>query len=507
VDLLKKNIAANFAGSFLQSLMSVIFLPVYVRLMGIDAYALVGYFAMLQAIFGLLDLGLSSTLNREIARLSILPGKEQQMRNLVRTLETIYWGIAVFVGITAVSLTPILSKYLFTEGELSQPTIEQALLIMGLMVAIQMPVGFYSGGLMGLQKQVLMNIINVTISILRGVGVILVLWLISPTVQAYFLWQITISIINIFLLILFLRHSLPYIEEKAVFQRSILKGIWRFTTGMSGIAVLGIILTQIDKIFVFKKFTQETSGYYTIATAMAVSLTRFFTPVFYSIYPRFTQLVSIVDQEGLTRLYHKSSQFMSVLIVPAAVVLMLYSYEILLIWQQSETIARNAHLIASILICGTAMNGLMNSPYALQLASGWTSLSVYKNMIALIILIPLIIYMTGKYGAIGAASSWLILNLGYILFEIPVMHLRLLHNEKWRWYLHDVGIPLGVSVLIAGLGRLFISSSMPQIVLVFWLIIVSTLTLGATAMITPVTRAWIIKHLLIIQACIGVKRT
>ena len=34
-----------------------------------------------------------------MARLSALPHKEQEMRNLVRTLETIYWSVAVFVGI------------------------------------------------------------------------------------------------------------------------------------------------------------------------------------------------------------------------------------------------------------------------------------------------------------------------------------------------------------------------------------------------------------------------
>jgi O-antigen/teichoic acid export membrane protein len=504
VDLLKKNIAANFVGSFLQSLMTVLFIPIYVRLMWIDAYALVGFFAILQAIFGLLDMGLSSTLNREMARLSILPGRGQEMRNLVRTLETIYWIIAVLVGIIAVSLAPFLSNHFFTEGKLSHETVEQSFLIMGLIIAIQMPVGFYSGGLMGLQKQVLMNIINVIISALRGVGVILILWLISPTIQAYFLWQITISIINIFLLVLFLQHNLPHIEEKAIFQKSILDGIWKFTAGMSGIALMGIIVSQIDKIFVFGKFSQEMSGYYTIATTVAISLGRFYSPVFYSIYPQFTQLFSIGDKEGLTRLYHKSSQFISVLVLPAAVVLMFFSYEVLLIWQQSEIIARQAHVMASILICGTALNGLMNPPYALQLASGWTSLSIYKNIIALIIIIPLIIYMTGKYGAVGAACSWFILNLGYVLFEIPVMHMRILHKEKWRWYWQDVGIPLGVSILFAGIGRLFIRGSMPQIVLLLWLIIISALTLAATAFITPVTRAWLLKHIIIIKArCFG----
>ena len=503
VDLLKKNIAANFAGSIWQALMALIFIPIYIKFMGIEAWGLIGIFATLQVIFGLLDMGLSSTLNREMARLSVLPHKEQEMRDLVRTLEAIYWSVAVFVGIVAVSLSPFIAHHWIKAGQLSGKTIEQSLLIMGFVIALQMPVGFYSGGLMGLQRQVLLNAITIVISTLRGAGAILILWLVSPTIQAFFLWQIIISAINIFLLALFLWRRLPRGDNKAVFQKQLLRGIWRFTAGMSGIAVLATILTQLDKVILSKMLSLEMFGYYALAGTVAMSLGCFFTPVFYSIYPRFTQLVSIDDQEGLKRLYHKSCQFMSVLILPAAVVIAFFSYEILLLWTQSPATAGKSHLLASILICGTAINGLMNLPYALQLAFGWTKLSFFKNVIAVILLVPLIIYMTMRYGATGAAIAWLVLNMGMFFFEIPIMHHRLLRKEKWRWYWHDVSLPLVTCVLIAGVGRIFISEPMPQFTMLLYLVIVSVLTVTITAIITPVTKAWLLKQLLIIKAACG----
>ncbi|MFH0888010.1 MAG: polysaccharide biosynthesis protein, partial [Planctomycetota bacterium] len=192
MSLLKRNIAANFAGSIWQALMSLIFIPLYIKFMGIEAWGLIGIFATLQTVFGLLDMGLSSTLNREMARLSVLPNKEQEMRNLVRTLEVLYWSLAVLVGITVVSLSPVIAHHWIKAGQLSPKTIEQALLIMGFVMALQMPTGFYSGGLMGLQRQVLLNVINICISTLRGAGAVLILWLVSPTIQAFFLWQIVI---------------------------------------------------------------------------------------------------------------------------------------------------------------------------------------------------------------------------------------------------------------------------------------------------------------------------
>ena len=65
-----------------------------------ESWGLIGIFLTLQTMSGILDLGMSNTLNREMARLSALQGREQEMRNLVRTLEMIYWSVAVFAGIT-----------------------------------------------------------------------------------------------------------------------------------------------------------------------------------------------------------------------------------------------------------------------------------------------------------------------------------------------------------------------------------------------------------------------
>jgi O-antigen/teichoic acid export membrane protein len=493
---LKKNIAANFAGSIWQALMGLVFIPLYIKFLGIESFGLIGIFATLQVIFGLLDVGLGSTLTREMARLSVLPRKEQEMRNLVRTLETLYWSVAVFVGIVIVSLSPFIAHHWIKAGQLSPKTIEQALLIMGFVMVFQMPIGFYSGGLIGLQKQVLLNVINVCMNTLRGVGAVLILWLVSPTIQAFLLWQIVISIINAFLLALFLWRSLPHSDNKTVFQKQLLKNIWRFTAGMSGISILAVILTQLDKIILSKILSLEMFGYYMLASVVAMSLSRLFTPVFLSIYPRFTQLVSINDQDGLKQLYHKSCQFMSVLVLPVAIVVALFSYEIIFLWTQISTTAEQTHLIVSILICGTALNGLMNPPYALQLAFAWTKLSFFKNIIAVILLVPLIIYSAMRYGAIGAAIAWFALNMGDVVLVIPLMHRRLLRKEKWRWYWQDICLPLVVCTFVAGLGRIFISGPMSQFMMVQYLIVISVSTLGIAAIATPVTRSWLFGQLL-----------
>ena len=101
---LSRNIVANFVGMVWAALMGPALVSIYVRFMGIEAYGLVGILTTLQATFTLLDLGLSTATNRELARYSVQEDAGEAARTLVRTAETIYWtiagGIAVIVMAT-----------------------------------------------------------------------------------------------------------------------------------------------------------------------------------------------------------------------------------------------------------------------------------------------------------------------------------------------------------------------------------------------------------------------
>src|SRR5215204_4007318 len=107
---LKRNLIANFVGRGWAAVMAIVFVPLYVNFMGIESYGLVGFFTTLQAVLALLDLGLTTTLNRELARYSALAEKSQDMRDLVRTLETIYWGLAFSIGVVVFMLSPFIAR-------------------------------------------------------------------------------------------------------------------------------------------------------------------------------------------------------------------------------------------------------------------------------------------------------------------------------------------------------------------------------------------------------------
>jgi O-antigen/teichoic acid export membrane protein len=96
----------------------------------------------------------------------------------------------------------------------------------------------------------------------------------------------------------------------------------------------------------------------------------------------------------------------------------------------------------------------MNLPTSLQLSFGRTRLIVVFNIVALALFAPAIYFVANRFGGLGAAWMWLILNLGYVLFMLPLMHRRALPQHLWRWLAFDVGAPLLAVVAVVGLSRL-----------------------------------------------------
>lgn len=74
---------------------------------------------------------------------------------------------------------------------------------------------------------------------------------------------------------------------------------------------------------------------------------------------------------------------------------------------------------------------------------------------AVAVLIPATIWVVPHYGAVGAVWIWVALNAGYILVDIQFMHLRVIPNEKWRWYFTDVLLPIGGAIGIMLLAKAF----------------------------------------------------
>src|SRR2546426_12673432 len=126
MSIVRRNIVANIAGRGWAALLPLAVPRVYFHFRGIEAFGLSGFFLSLTLILQLLDLGLGTALNRQFAQYSLQSGKAQEMHDLLRTLEIIYWLIGIAIGATMAALAPVIATFWLKPQQLSIETVTQA---------------------------------------------------------------------------------------------------------------------------------------------------------------------------------------------------------------------------------------------------------------------------------------------------------------------------------------------------------------------------------------------
>ncbi|TPW10097.1 MAG: O-antigen transporter-like protein, partial [Halothiobacillaceae bacterium] len=183
---LKHNIIANYASQIYVTLIGIVILPLYIKYMGAEAYGLVGFFAMLQMWFNLLDMGLTPTMARETARFRGGATDALSYRRLVRALEGVFLAVAIAGGAAMFLAAGYISRDWLKATQLPLSEIKTAVQLMAAIVAMRWMCGLYRGAISGSERLVWLGGYNSIIATLRFVSVLLVLKYIGVTPTIFF---------------------------------------------------------------------------------------------------------------------------------------------------------------------------------------------------------------------------------------------------------------------------------------------------------------------------------
>ncbi|RYD88256.1 MAG: hypothetical protein EOP54_27530, partial [Sphingobacteriales bacterium] len=367
----------------------------------------------------------------------------------------VYWLLSLAVGIIAVVLSPVIARYWVTPVNYSVTTITWAFFLLGLSSLFQLPTGFYSGGLLGLQRQVVLNLLRMFFATLKNGGALLLLIFVSRDIILFFGWMLFVSILQAFTFKYILWYYLPKTSERTFFDKQEISNIWRFAAGMTAIGLTSILLTQVDKIILSKILSLEQFGYYTFAFTVGSISYMIVGPITQSYFPKFSTLVAQHKTEELKTVYHEGCRLVTLLVIPFAMLLALFSHEILSVWTSNALTVEHSWKIVSVVATAVAVHSLMFMPYMLSLAFGNTKLAFYTNIVILIILIPGTILSAMHYGAIGGAICFLLINIIYFFVNPVLIHRLFLKGETFYWYWNDTISPVIICSVVMLAARFF----------------------------------------------------
>lgn len=427
---------ANYIGQLWVAAMSFAFVPFYIKVLGVEAYGVIGFFAILLAGMAVLDAGVSPVLNREVALYA--SEKKNNVSRLLRSLEIIgLGGVLLLLGVMFLGSDWIAVGWL-NSTRVSTETIQLSVYSMAGVVSFRFFESLYKSVLSGLQKQVLLNGVNIALSTLRNAGAAGILLINSTTLVHFFLWQLVVSVFSVFIYLLVVYRELSMWRVSFELDYLYLKKVRVFVFGAMSAALLAFFLSQTDKILLSYSLELADFSYYAIAAAAAGALSMLAGPVSQAIYPH---LVSIDVLSERVRVYRKACRLITLVVVPVAGVIIFFPVEVLYGWSGDRILARNVHLLLSILAAGNLFSVLMVLPFMLEYVSGRVSLVVKANLFALFAFSIYLFLFVPLYGGVGAAWGWLLLNLSYFLLMGWVTHRGFLLQDKLGWYFFDVGLP------------------------------------------------------------------
>jgi len=443
---LSRNFLIGIFNSTWVAFISLLAIPFYLKHLGIEAYGLIGFFTSFQVAISVLDLGFTPTINREFSR-GLASGNMVEAKKLLHTLGTIYLLMGIAIAIVVFLFSPFLAIHWINAKQVDTDTLSHFIILMGLVIGCRWPIGLYLGALIGLNRIDVSSAVNIFMVTLANVGAILVMGFVSPTIEAFFIWQVLVGAVYLFVIKYITWHIVGRLDN-ARFNISTLKNVWRFSIGMSGVSFFAVMLMQADKILLSGILSLADYGVYSLAGVVAGGLSLIINPLFNVIYPKMSALVALGDADNLLKLYRNGTRIFSSFLFPVVLIAIFYSKDLLYLWTRNLSLATSASPIVSMLLLGSSLNGVMIFPYALQLSYGSTRIPFVIVISLLFVYVPMIFLLVHFYGVLGGASGWFVLNLIYLFFGTWMTHKTIMKGHGLNWIIFDVGFPLLVSLSI-----------------------------------------------------------
>jgi O-antigen/teichoic acid export membrane protein len=446
----RANAIANYIGRGWATIISLFCLPLFLSLLGREAYGLIGAFAVFQAWALLLDFGLTPTLNREIVRARAGMRSWQSFSNLLRSTEFLIVFLASIIVLVVYFAAPSLAAIWLKPQHLPMQTVVNAIVMMGILAAVRAAEQVYRGAIQGFEDQIWLNLVQAAIETARWIGALAVIRYVDANVQLFFAWNLFVSAVSVSVLrwrvnSILRRHA----PQKARISGRELHNVRGFAGGMFLSAALTFFLTQADKLVVGSYVTLADFGIYALAGTAAAGLLQLVQPMNVAVLPRFTALVESRERVELGEAFYTASEWVSAIVLPVGLLVIIFPEKALMAWTGLPAVASSGAELLSLLMLASVLNAMVNMPYMLQLAHGWTSITNKMNAVAILVLLPVLIWATKTSGGVGAAAAMAGLNAITLVIISALVITRLLPGEFFRWFARVVVLPVLLGAVVA----------------------------------------------------------
>lgn len=399
---LLRNITTNYFSVVWLGVVSLALIPWYLAQLGTARWGIVALCMTFQALITLLDVGLSQMMPRDIARTA---HDRTALAGTFRTFASCYLLLAVAGFLIAQALVgPLVTHWIRPSVETASDVM-LALRIVLIQFLFQFANNAHTGYWNGIQAQTKANLRQCIFGTGKHVGAVALLFIWRSDEIAYLIPFVVVSMLE------FASNRRKALQElPAQARRWASVGEMRALRAEGGVLALGVVagmlLSQIDRIFLSGSVDVTAFGCYAIVANLGLAFMQLQLPLARAFLPRLAE----AHPDNRPRVARQLAAAIVAMCVVPCLLLILVAPQILSLWIGSPRITELGTTPLRLILAAVALNSLYQIRYISLLIAGRSSLIFAVNVAILLLVIPTAPWIVETYGIDGGGLIWLLVT-------------------------------------------------------------------------------------------------
>ncbi len=397
-----RNTLINFVGSGLPILISLLTVPLYLRIIGEARYGVLAIVWLFLGYFGLFDMGVGKATANQIARLCDAPASERQ---------AVFWTGLIVNGVFGIFGGVILwggGHYFLNSqfGIQASPRIQHEVLAALPWLALGVPIATLStvfvAALEGRERFSVLNGLQVVGTAMFQTLPLVVAWKLGPELDGLIAAAVGARLATALPLFSACRRHIP-LRDTPEFRGSLVTSLFRYGGWITITAVISPILVSLDRVLIGAQIGAQAVAHYTIPYNLVTKFWIFPVSLTRALFPRFSSL----NWDESSKLSRHAVLSLAAVMTPLIITAMFMMMPFLTLWVGPQ-LAEASAPVAEIILIGVWVNSLAHVPFHLLQGQGRPDVVATFHALELMPYVAILWVALDYVGVQGAAWAWVL---------------------------------------------------------------------------------------------------
>lgn len=393
-----RNTGYNLASALVPIAVSLVILPLYIHTIGAERYGMVALIGALVGYFGVFDLGLSAAVTQRLA--ATPAGEFLARRQIFWTAAATNVGFGVAGGLLILPVAHYYAGHGLNAPADLMPEIGRAMWWLALALPVALLNGVLRGGLLGAERFLELNAINIVVGTISQFAPLLAAWLIAPTLDVVLPALYLTRVLNIgcFAWVLARRVLGSW---RPAFDRARVKDLLTFGGWVTVSSLLSPLMTTADRYFIGSLAGLKAVSYYAVPFQIAERTMILPSALGSALMPR----IAATQGEGSHEMGIRALRAIAAVMGPFMIAGVVVLHPLLNVWIGRE-FAGEAAFAGQILLMGFWWNALGIACFAWLYGMGKARLVAIAHVVEIVPYFIILVALLKLYGLPGAAAAF-----------------------------------------------------------------------------------------------------